>query len=63
LPAAAAGLVRWVYNTVAANNLLIYPATDDDINDGTTNVHVTQTGKTLGIFVAVDGVTWMAMFT
>jgi hypothetical protein len=63
LPAAAAGLVRWVYNTVAANNLLFYPATDDDINDGTTNVHVTQTGKTLGVFVAVDGVTWMAMFT
>lgn len=62
LPAASAGLVYEVYNTVAAN-LKIYPASGDDINDGTTNAAISIDDKTFARFVAVDSTTWAAIYT
>jgi len=62
LPTAAAGLVREVYNTVAAT-LLLYPNSSDDINDGTVNVHVSMAAKTFARCVAVDATTWAVTFT
>jgi hypothetical protein len=61
LPSAAAGLVYEVYNTVASNNLVVYPGSSDDINDGTTNASVLITGKTAVRFVAVDATTWFTI--
>lgn len=63
LPSAAAGLVRAVYNLHATAGLKIYPASGDDINDGTTDAAITIEGKTLAIFWAVDATTWAAIFT
>jgi hypothetical protein len=63
LPTAAAGLVYEIYSTVATNGLVVYPASSDDINDGTTNAAVTIEGKTFARFVAVDDTTWAAMYT
>lgn len=63
LPAAVAGLTIEVYNAVAANGLKVYPATGDDINDGSANAAVTIEGKTLARFVALDTSTWAAQFT
>lgn len=63
LPAAVPGLRRYVYNTHASNGLKIYPASGDDINDGTTNAAVTIEGKTLATFVALDNTTWAAQYT
>lgn len=63
LPAATAGAVYVVYSTVATNGLLVYPATGDDINDGTGDAAVTMEGKTMAIFVGLDTATWAAMFT
>jgi hypothetical protein len=63
LPAARAGLKVDVYNSVATNGLKVYPATGDDINDGTTNAAITIEGKTLASFTAVDATTWAAQFT
>jgi hypothetical protein len=63
LPAAAEGLTCVVYSSVATNGLKVYPATGDDINDGTTNTAVTIEGETLAIFLALDDTTWSAMFT
>lgn len=63
LPAAVAGDYYEVYNSVATNGLKIYPATGDDINDGTANAAITIEGKTLAIFRAVDSATWACIFT
>jgi hypothetical protein len=63
LPTAAAGAVYEIYNTVASQGLLVYPGSSDDINDGTTNVHVSIAGKTFARFAAVDATTWAAMYT
>lgn len=63
LPAASAGRYREVYNTHATNGLKIYPASGDDINDGTTNAAITIEGKTLAIFRAIDDTTWAAIYT
>ena len=63
LPAAAAGLIVLVYNLHANLGLLVFPNTDDDINDGTADAAVTIEGKTLAIFVAVDATTWAAIYT
>ena len=63
LPAAAAGLLAYVYNLHASNGLKVYPASGDDINDGTTDAAVTIEGKTLAVFVALDSTTWAATFT
>lgn len=63
LPAAAAGLVYEVYNTVAAKVLKIYPSTGDDINDGTTDAALSIAGKSFARFVALDNTTWAAIYT
>lgn len=63
LPAAAAGLVRVVYNTVASQGLLVYPASGDDINDGTTDEPITIEGKSMAMFFAMDATSWGAMYT
>jgi hypothetical protein len=63
LPTAAAGIVVLAYNTDATAGLKIYPATGDDINDGTVNVAIVTEGKTLAYFVALDTATWSAIYT
>lgn len=63
LPSAQAGLEVTVYNSVATNGLKVYPATSDDINDGTVNAAVTIEGKTMAIFKALDATTWGAIYT
>jgi hypothetical protein len=57
LPAASAGLVYRVYNN-SGSNLKVYPASGDDINDGTTDAAVTLSTKTVATFVALDSTTW-----
>ena len=54
LPAAIAGIQVDVYSSVATNGLKIYPASGDDINDGTADASITIEGKTLARLVAVD---------
>lgn len=63
LPAATAGKRRYVYNTHATSGLKIYPASGDDINDGSADAAVTIEGKTLAIFHALDSDTWAALYT
>ena len=63
LPAAVAGLYVEVYSSVATHGLPIYPATGDDINDGSANAAITIEGKTLAILRAIDTSTWVATFT
>lgn len=63
LPENVPGARVEVYNLHASNGLKVYPASGGDINDGTQNAAVTIEGKTLAIFVAVDGTTWAAIFT
>ena len=63
LPAAVAGLQVDVYTSVATNGLKIYPASGDDINDGTQDASITIEGKTLARFIAVDDTTWAAQYT
>ena len=63
LPAAVAGAVCRVYNTHASNGLKVWPASGDDINDGTGDAAVTIEGKTLAYFEAADATTWAAIFT
>jgi hypothetical protein len=63
LPSATAGLIRIVYNLHASDGLKVYPASGDDINDGTTDAAVTIEGKTMAIFIALDSATWAAIYT
>lgn len=63
LPAATAGAYYEVYNTHATNGLKVYPASGDDINDGSADAAVTIEGKSLAIFRALDTATWAAIFT
>jgi hypothetical protein len=63
LPAAIAGIQVDVYSSVATNGLKIYPASGDDINDGSADASITIEGKTLARFVAVDTSTWAAQYT
>jgi len=63
LPAAVAGLVVEVYNSVATHGLKVYPASGDDINDGSADAAVTIEGKSHAIFRALDAATWAAIFT
>lgn len=63
LPAAVAGMYVDVYNEHATNGLKIWPATGDDVNDGTTDAAITIEGKTLARLYALDGTTWAAQFT
>jgi hypothetical protein len=63
LPTGTAGDEYFVYSTVAANGLLVYPASGQDINDGSGNAAVTIEGKTMAQFINLDGTTWAAQFT
>jgi hypothetical protein len=63
LPAAVAGLRVRVYNEHATNGLKIYPATGDDINDGSANAAITMEGKTFAVLEALDASTWAAQYT
>lgn len=63
LPAVTAGAIYIVYDTVATSGVKVYPASGDDINDGTADVAVHIEGKTMAIFVGLDTSTWAAIFT
>lgn len=63
LPAAVAGSFVVVYSPTATHDLPIYPASGDDINDGSTDAAITATAQTLSILFAVDATTWAAVFT
>lgn len=64
LPSTArVGDAYFVYSSTATNGLKIYPPVNGDINDGSANAAVTIEGKTLGIFINMDGTTWVAMYT
>lgn len=61
LPTAAAGLEYVVYN-LETSLLKLYPATDDDINDGSTNASISIPPKSVAACVAVDAVTWAVSY-
>lgn len=66
LPTAVAGLVRIVYcNGGAGANLAlkVYPASGDDINDGSANAAIVIKELTWALFVALDDTTWAAQYT
>ena len=63
LPPCSAGRRVVVYNEHASNGLKIYPATGEDINDGTANAAITIEGKTVAEFVGIDASTWGCQFT
>lgn len=52
-----------VYNPHATAGLKVYPHSGGDINDGTTDAAVSIEGKSLAIFVGLDGTTWAAIYT
>lgn len=60
LPAAAVGLFRRVYNSNSSNVLKVYPASGDDINDGTADVAISVPPLTTVDFHALDSATWVA---
>lgn len=62
LPAAKAGLVVQVYNEHATNGLKVYPATGDDINDGSADAAITMEGKGIARFTGLDTSTFAASF-
>lgn len=53
----------FVYNTHATNGLKVYPHSGGDINDGSQDAAITIEGKSLAIFVCLDGTTWAAIYT
>jgi hypothetical protein len=63
LPAASAGEVVRVYNSVATNGLPIYPPTSGTINGGSANAAITIEGKTFALLECMDGTNWAAVFT
>lgn len=63
LPGCVPGSQFFIYNQAATGGVKVYPATGDDINDGTTDAAVVIEGKTLAMFVGMDNATWGAIFT
>lgn len=63
LPGCIPGSEFYVYNQHASGGVKVYPASGDDINDGSADAAITIEGKTLAIFVAMDTSTWAAVFT
>lgn len=61
LPAAVAGL-RYVLYNAAASALKVYPASGDDINDGTADASISVPAKTAAEFIALDTSTWQASY-
>lgn len=58
LPAAAAGLVCFVKNTVANKILKVFPATADTINGAAANAVYNQTNGAFRVYVAENAVAW-----
>jgi predicted RecA/RadA family phage recombinase len=58
LPAAAAGKVVIIKNSVANKDLLVYPNTDDKINGGSANAALTMADGTAAMFIAYDATDW-----
>lgn len=52
-----------VYNTHATGGVKVYPHTGGNINGGSTDAAVVIEGKTLAVFVCMDGTLWAAIFT
>lgn len=64
LPAATAGDLHVIYNSVATSGLLIYPAgTATAINGGTGGSAITIEGKTMALLVATSATNWGAIYT
>jgi len=53
----------YVYNTHATGGVKVYPHVGGNINGGTTDAAVTIEGKSLAIFVCMDGTIWAAQYT
>lgn len=53
----------FVYNAATTGGVNVYPHVGGDINDGTQNAAVVIEGKTLAMFVCLDGTTWASIFT
>jgi hypothetical protein len=60
---AQAGVVMFVYDSVATSGVKVYPGTGCTINGGSANASVTMEGKTLAVFVAQSATNWAAIFT
>ena len=58
LPAAAAGLVCFVKNTVANKVLKVFPGTADTINGAAANAVYNQTNGAFRVYVAENAVAW-----
>lgn len=52
-----------VYNSVAAQNLKVYPPSGQTINGGSANAAITQAGKTLAILVFDGTSNWTAIYS
>jgi hypothetical protein len=60
---AQAGVVMFVYDSVATSGVKIYPGTSCTINGGSANASITIEGKTLAIFIAQSTTNWAAIYT
>ena len=53
------GDVYWIYSSVSANGLLVYPHTNGTINDGSANGSFAMEGRTMHAFVNQNGTNWV----
>ncbi len=60
LTACSVGQQFIIYNSVSAQNLLVYPATNDAFN-ATDNTGVTISGLTSLVCIKIDDTTWLAV--
>jgi hypothetical protein len=64
LPAPSqAGVLMFVYDSVATSGLKIYPNSGGTINGGSTDAAITIEGKTLAICIAQTTLNWAVIFT
>lgn len=61
LPAATAGAIVILRNTVADKYLKVYPATGDKINDGSADAAVEMEEATNAVFIAYDTTDWYTL--
>lgn len=59
LPTPTAGDVYFVYSSVSANGLLVYPHTNGTIDSGSANASVAIEGRTINMFVAQNTTNWV----
>lgn len=55
------GECYFIYSSVSANGLKVYPHTNGTINDGSANAAFAMEGRTLHLFVNQNGVNWVNM--